>query len=186
MLISRSPEPHACARPCGSPRTRRTERQRGCTGPGGSLLAESRVLVTRDFSLTSETISRLLCPARTYEKTSMRTHRGPAKSRQIVGPASLLVGASALFGGSVARGITPIERAIAGEPVDRRRRYEQRLGTKGKKRIALIVRSEHVPFFHKLAAFSRLSVDDDGVWQSVMAEPLEFMADVPDDLVGKR
>lgn len=84
----------------------------------------------------------------------------------------------------MAKRLTPIERAIEGEPPDRRRRYESRLEARGIKRISLAVRAEHALFFHKLAALSRVS--DAAGWASVMSEPLEFFSDVPDELVGKR
>lgn len=155
--------------------TARTERKRGRTAAPRSALRASRVLVTRDFSLTGETPRVRLRPAPTRVRTSFRTR--PEDERIAV----------LQEGGSLVKGITPIERAIAGEPSDRRRRYEHRLAAKGIKRIALNVRAEHVPFFHKLAALSRLdAADRDGAWESIMAEPLDFMRDISDDLVGKR
>ena len=72
--------------------------------------------------------------------------------------------------------ITPIERAIAGEPADRRRRYEARQAEMGIKRVAMHVRQEHAEFFHLLAALSRVGSDEG--WASIMADPLEFMAHV--------
>jgi hypothetical protein len=71
---------------------------------------------------------------------------------------------------------TPIERAIAGEPSDRRRRYERRLAGKGIKRVAVSVRAEHADMFHKLASLSRVA--EPGAWESIMAEPIEFFREV--------
>lgn len=81
-------------------------------------------------------------------------------------------------GGSSVVRLTPIERAIAGEPSDRRRRYEHRLADKGIKRVAVSVRAEHAEFFHKLAVLSRMSTLHDPFWSSLMAEPIEFFEEV--------
>lgn len=73
----------------------------------------------------------------------------------------------------MARGITPIERAIAGQPVDRRRRYEQRMAALGFKRATVTIRPEHAAFFQRLAALSRVA--DDAKWLMVMGEVQEFL-----------
>ena len=100
------------------------------------------------------TLWKLLRPARTWATTSART----------------------LLGASVGRGVTPIERAIAGEPADRRRRYEHRLAKQGVKRVALSVRTEHAEFFRDLAALSRAGHPD--AWTSIMEDPTAFLAEV--------
>ena len=57
----------------------------------------------------------------------------------------------------MAKGLTPIERAIAGEPVDRRRRYDQRMRERGFKRITVNCAPEDVELLHRLAAKLRNS-----------------------------
>lgn len=79
----------------------------------------------------------------------------------------------------LAKGITPIERAIAGEPADRRRRYEHRAARDGIKRITVMVREEHAQLFHDLGHLSRQSKPGDSAgWDSIMSEPTAFMAEV--------
>lgn len=95
-----------------------------------------------------------LRPVRTWLTRSARTHLGTG----------------------VGRGVTPIERAIAGEPADRRRRYEHRLAKQGVKRVALSVRAEHAEFFRELAALSRAGHPD--AWTSLMEDPAAFLAEV--------
>lgn len=46
--------------------------------------------------------------------------------------------------------LTPIERAAAGEPTDRRRRWEHRMANKGFKRMTLYVREPQVPVVEAL------------------------------------
>lgn len=76
----------------------------------------------------------------------------------------------------MAKRVTPIERAIAGEPRDRRRRYEQRQSERGIERVSVLVRIEHAEFFKQLAILSRVGSADG--WASIMADPLEFMETV--------
>ena len=76
----------------------------------------------------------------------------------------------------MAKHITPIERAIAGEPSDRRRRHELRQAEMGIKRVAVRVHREHVEFFQMLAVLSRLGPSE--TWASIMADPLDFMSGV--------
>lgn len=46
--------------------------------------------------------------------------------------------------------LTPIERAIAGPPPDRRRRWEQKMADRGFKRMTLYVREPQVPVVEAL------------------------------------
>jgi hypothetical protein len=47
--------------------------------------------------------------------------------------------------------LTPIERAIAGQPADRRRRYEQHMRRRGLVRLTATVRSDDAPLLQALA-----------------------------------
>lgn len=47
---------------------------------------------------------------------------------------------------------TPIERAIAGEPTDRQKRYEKRLQERGIVRVTVMVPREHVAEIKRVAA----------------------------------
>lgn len=51
--------------------------------------------------------------------------------------------------------LTPIERHIAGEPGDRRRRYDAKMRAQGFKRVALTVREQDVELWHEIAACLR-------------------------------
>jgi hypothetical protein len=55
----------------------------------------------------------------------------------------------------VAKRSTPIERAIAGEPSDRRKRYEAKMRAKGFKRVSFLVPPDSVELLHNLAKLSR-------------------------------
>jgi hypothetical protein len=57
----------------------------------------------------------------------------------------------------MAKRLTPIERAIAGEPPSRQRRYDASLPTKGLKRMSLIVPVGDVERVRKFAADLRRS-----------------------------
>jgi hypothetical protein len=52
------------------------------------------------------------------------------------------------------------------------------MAVKGVKRVAVMVKAEHADLFHKLALLSRMSVDDDAGWASIMADPIEFFEEV--------
>lgn len=55
----------------------------------------------------------------------------------------------------MAKRLTPIERAIAGEPVDRRRRYEQRMEQKGMVRVTAMLPADLVKPMQHLAKLLR-------------------------------
>lgn len=77
--------------------------------------------------------------------------------------------------------LTPIERAIAGEPQDRRKRWEQRMADRGYRRMTLYVPEDQVPVIDALKlALREMDADDrfrlqDGLHQffSEMAEAYE-------------
>jgi hypothetical protein len=56
----------------------------------------------------------------------------------------------------MAKRLTPIERAIVGAPVDRRRRYDERMRERGFKRITVNVAPDDVKLVQWLAAQSRV------------------------------
>jgi hypothetical protein len=55
----------------------------------------------------------------------------------------------------MAKRLTPIERAIAGEPSDRRRRYDAKMREEGFTRITLMVRPQDVDRVKRLAKSMR-------------------------------
>jgi hypothetical protein len=64
--------------------------------------------------------------------------------------------------------LTPIERVIAGESTDRRRRYEDRMRAKGFKRITVHAKPEDMALIHEFAALSRMLSPDE--WEQLMVE----------------
>lgn len=67
------------------------------------------------------------------------------------------------------KGLTPIERAIAGEPADRRRRYEERMRSKGFVRVAAMVRAEDVALLTAVARKLREDPDATHELQALLA-----------------
>lgn len=53
------------------------------------------------------------------------------------------------------RRLTPIERAIEGQPDDRRKRYQERMRAKGFKRVTILTRPENADFVATVARLSR-------------------------------
>lgn len=62
-----------------------------------------------------------------------------------------------MHGRVMAKRLTPIERAIAGQPATRQRRYDASLPTKGLKRISVIVPFGDADRIRKFAADLRRS-----------------------------
>ena len=58
-------------------------------------------------------------------------------------------------GDALAKGRTPIERAIAGEPLDRRQRYLQSLSGRGLTRVTVVVPTDEVDAIKRVAASLR-------------------------------
>ena len=74
--------------------------------------------------------------------------------------------------------MTPIERAIAGEPADRRRRWEHRMADRGFKRMTLYVREPQVPVVEALKlALREMDPDTLGMHQLLLHEYFTQMAD---------
>lgn len=88
--------------------------------------------------------------------------------------------------------MTPIERAIAGEPSDRRRRWDQRMIDAGYKRVNLWVPEQHVPILKELKdQLSHASAEDFEALRDFVAFPYEGMLTDPecddvDRLVARR
>lgn len=59
------------------------------------------------------------------------------------------------------KGITPIERAIAGEPEDRRRRYEKRQADRGLVTVRVLVPHDQADDLRRYAAQLREAVSHD-------------------------
>ena len=74
--------------------------------------------------------------------------------------------------------MTPIERAIAGEPADRRRRWEHRMADRGFKRMTLYVREPQIPVVDALKlALREMDPDDLGMHQLALHEYFTQCAD---------
>ena len=74
--------------------------------------------------------------------------------------------------------MTPIERAIAGEPEDRRRRWEHRMADRGFKRMTLYVREAQVPVVDALKLVLRdMEPDDLDLHQQGLHDYFQSMAE---------
>lgn len=80
------------------------------------------------------------------------------------------------------RTLTPIERAIAGEPASRQRRWEQNMAKRGYRRMTLYVRERQVPVVEALKLALR-EMDTEtvnyfqesfGSWFEAIAEGIEY------------
>jgi len=74
--------------------------------------------------------------------------------------------------------MTPIERAIAGEPADRRRRWEHRMADRGFKRMTLYVREPQIPVVDALKlALREMEAEDLEMHQLYLHEYFTQCAD---------
>lgn len=79
----------------------------------------------------------------------------------------------------MAKRLTPIERAIAGQVPDRRRRYEEKMKAEGFVRINSYVRAEDYDLFSKLAAALRENPEQAGPELRRIAQALGEGAERP-------
>lgn len=126
---------------------------RGRTGSGASPPA-SRVLVTRDFSLTDETIASSRIVRHNVRADALMS----LLARRTVRPFFPVGWAGPQRGGTVAKRPTPIERFIADIPSDRRRAYDARQAKAGLVRVTVTVPFEHA---ESLKTFARLLRNSD-------------------------
>ena len=75
------------------------------------------------------------------------------------------------------RRLTPIERAIEGQPVDRRKRYQERMRAKGFKRVSILTRPENADFVATIAKLSRTLPPED--FEQFIAEALQIISGGP-------
>ena len=75
------------------------------------------------------------------------------------------------------RRLTPIERAIEGQPGDRRKRYQERMREKGFKRVAVLTRPENVDLVRTIARLSRTLSPED--WERFNSEALAILRGGP-------
>ncbi len=66
--------------------------------------------------------------------------------------------------------LTPIERAIAGDPVDRRKRYEERMRAEGFTRVTAMVRTEDAEILHAVAKMCRDEPDGPARLHAMLAK----------------
>lgn len=132
---------------------------------GGTLSRASRVLVTRDFSLTSET----LAPARTMRQSVLAD--APVGSPYPIGPR----GGVRKFSGAALAKLTPIERFIREIPADRRRAHEARQRLRGLTRVTVTVPASHAEDLKTFAKLLRNESDEVlAMYRTWLAE---FLAD---------
>lgn len=78
--------------------------------------------------------------------------------------------------------LTPIERAIAGPPPDRRRRWEQKMADRGFKRMTLYVREPQVPVVEALKlALRDMDPEDLSMHQDALYEFFNSCAENMDE-----
>ena len=75
--------------------------------------------------------------------------------------------------GNMPKRLTPIERAIAGEPTDRRRRYDQRMKAKGFVRATFTVPADDVDILNRLSALSRTMDPDE--FKQLLADAIQLL-----------
>lgn len=140
-----------------------TERKRGRTAQGVIASRASRVLVTRDFSLTGETIA--------FRADVLQNVR--ADARRPFNPCR--VGGRPYRGGCMAK-LTPIERFISDIPADRRRAFDARQFDAGITRVTVSVPLKYVDDLKTIARFFRNSSPETVEMYRVMVS--EYLADL--------